>query len=153
MKKVIIICVVSFIIIAIIVTAVFIVVHNRTNKILCDNQNQVDALSKMYEEFINDSINTDESNVELSNSTLRNFVTKKAFEDEQIEKLKEVERNFENAQNDYVLTLKYNSRDKIIILNISSKSNAHIVEQEYLLKVQNGKIEYEEYGNGTVVIS
>lgn len=148
MKKKIILTIIIILIISIIV---YLLILNSNKKVLLDNQNQVEVLNKMYKEFVLESSITD-SNILLDDSTIKNLITKEYFNENSIAKLKQVETNYSNSKSDYILSLKYNHNKKIIELTLANDSG-NMVKQKYILKIENGKINYEKYDNGMMMIS
>lgn len=147
MKKIIIV----FITILIVFFLMILLIFNSNKKVFINNQNQVEVLSKMYTEFIFES-SIKNSNILLDDSTIKNIVTKEYFDDSSIFKLRNIEINRADSESNYILSLKYNSEKKIVEL-VLSDNFGNMVKQKYILKIKNGKINYEKYGNGLIVVS
>ena len=147
MKKIIIV----FITILIVFFLIILLIFNSNKKVFINNQNQVEVLSKMYTEFILES-SIKNSNILLDDSTIKNLVTKEYFDDSSIFKLRNIEINRADSESNYILSLKYNSEKKIVEV-VLSDNFGNMVKQKYILKIKNGKINYEKYDNGLIVVS
>ena len=62
----------------------------RADKVLADEDKQVEVLCQMFEYFLK---NYDDYNIVIDESTLKNFKTDEKFSDENIAKLKKYEKN------------------------------------------------------------
>jgi hypothetical protein len=151
MKKILLTILTILIVFILIILLIIFLLFNSNKKIYLNDQNQVEVLNKMYTEFILEE-NNENSNIILDDSAIKNIITKEYFDDSSIFKLRSLETNCDNPESNYILSLKYNSKKRIIELTLSD-TYGNKVKQEYILKIQNGKINYEKNGNRTVLVS
>ena len=148
MKKKIIFTIIVILMIAIIA---YLLIFNLNKKVLLDNENQVELLSEMYKDFVLDT-NINEYNISLDDSAIKNLITKEYFDESSIDILKQVETSYSDSKSDYILSLKYDYNKKIIELTLKNDSG-NMIRQKYILKIKNGKINYEKYDNGFIMMS
>lgn len=148
MKKKIIFTIIVILMIAIIA---YLLIFNLNKKVLLDNKNQVELLSEMYKDFVLD-ININEYNISLDDSAIKNLITKEYFDESSIDILKQVETSYSDSKSNYILSLKYDYNKKIIELTLKNDSG-NMIRQKYILKIKNGKINYEKYDNGFIMMS
>ena len=148
MKKKIIFTIIVILMIAIIA---YLLIFNLNKKVLLDNENQVELLSEMYKDFVLD-ININEYNISLDDSAIKNLITKEYFDESSIDILKQVETSYSDSKSDYILSLKYDYNKKIIELTLKNDSG-NMIRQKYILKIKYGKINYEKYDNGFIMMS
>lgn len=129
----------------------YLLIFNSNKKVLLDNKNQVELLSEMYKDFVLD-ININEYNISLDDSAIKNLITKEYFDESSIDILKQVETSYSDSKSDYILSLKYDYNKKIIELTLKNDSG-NMIRQKYILKIKNGKINYEKYDNGFIMMS
>lgn len=129
----------------------YLLIFNLNKKVLLDNENQVELLSEMYKDFVLD-ININEYNISLDDSAIKNLITKEYFDESSIDILKQVETSYSDSKSDYILSLKYDYNKKIIELTLKNDSG-NMIRQKYILKIKNGKINYEKYDNGFIMMS
>lgn len=129
----------------------YLLIFNSNKKVLLDNKNQVELLSEMYKDFVLD-ININEYNISLDDSAIKNLITKEYFDESSIDILKQVETSYSDSKSDYILSLKYDYNKKIIELTLKNDSG-NMIRQKYILKIKNGKINYEKYDNGFIIMS
>lgn len=129
----------------------YLLIFNLNKKVLLDNKNQVELLSEMYKDFVLD-ININEYNISLDDSAIKNLITKEYFDESSIDILKQVETSYSDSKSDYILSLKYDYNKKIIELTLKNDSG-NMIRQKYILKIKNGKINYEKYDNGFIMMS
>lgn len=129
----------------------YLLIFNSNKKVLLDNKNQVELLSEMYKDFVLD-ININEYNISLDDSAIKNLITKEYFDESSIDVLKQVETSYSDSKSDYILSLKYDYNKKIIELTLKNDSG-NMIRQKYILKIKNGKINYEKYDNGFIMMS
>ena len=92
-----------FVILALVVISViFIFNTNNVNKLLENEENQIKALTGIYQDFIN-GFNTENINIVLDSSALKNILTNKEFKEENIISLKNIEKSYENSQVTYTI--------------------------------------------------
>ena len=148
MKKKIIFTIIVILMIAIVA---YLLIFNSNKKVLLDNKNQVELLSEMYKDFVLD-ININEYNISLDDSAIKNLITKEYFDESSIDILKQVETSYSDSKSNYILSLKYDYNKKIIELTLKNDSG-NMIRQKYILKIKNGKINYEKYDNGFIMMS
>ena len=129
----------------------YLLIFNSNKKVLLDNKNQVELLSEMYKDFVLD-ININEYNISLDDSAIKNLITKEYFDESSIDVLKQVETSYSDSKSNYILSLKYDYNKKIIELTLKNDSG-NMIRQKYILKIKNGKINYEKYDNGFIMMS
>ena len=129
----------------------YLLIFNSNKKVLLDNKNQVELLSEMYKDFVLD-ININEYNISLDDSAIKNLITKEYFDESSIDILKQVETSYSDSKSNYILSLKYDYNKKIIELTLKNDSG-NMIRQKYILKKKNGKINYEKYDNGFIMMS
>ncbi len=129
----------------------YLLIFNSNKKVLLDNKNQVELLSEMYKDFVLD-ININDYNISLDDSAIKNLITKEYFDESSIDILKQVETSYSDSKSDYILSLKYDYNKKIIELTLKNDSG-NMIRQKYILKIKNGKINYEKYDNGFIIMS
>ena len=129
----------------------YLLIFNLNKKVLLDNENQVELLSEMYKDFVLDT-NINEYNISLDDSAIKNLITKEYFDESSIDILKQVETSYSDSKSDYILSLKYDYNKKIIELTLKNDSG-NMIRQKYILKIKNGKINYEKYDNGFIIMS
>ena len=105
----------------------------------------------MYKDFVLDT-NINEYNISLDDSAIKNLITKEYFDESSIDILKQVETSYSDSKSDYILSLKYDYNKKIIELTLKNDSG-NMIRQKYILKIKNGKINYEKYDNGFIMMS
>ena len=129
----------------------YLLIFNLNKKVLLDNKNQFELLSAMYKDFVLD-ININEYNISLDDSAIKNLITKEYFDESSIDVLKQVETSYSDSKSNYILSLKYDYNKKIIELTLKNDSG-NMIRQKYILKIKNGKINYEKYDNGFIMMS
>ena len=129
----------------------YLLIFNLNKKVLLYNENQVELLSEMYKDFVLDT-NINEYNISLDDSAIKNLITKEYFDESSIDILKQVETSYSDSKSDYILSLKYDYNKKIIELTLKNDSG-NMIRQKYILKIKNGKINYEKYDNGFIMMS
>ena len=129
----------------------YLLIFNSNKKVLLDNKNQVELLSEMYKDFVLD-ININEYSISLDDSAIKNLITKEYFDESSIDILKQVETSYSDSKSNYILSLKYDYNKKIIELTLKNDSG-NMIRQKYILKIKNGKINYEKYDNGFIMMS
>ena len=129
----------------------YLLIFNSNKKVLLDNKNQVELLSEMYKDFVLD-ININEYNISLDDSAIKNLITKEYFDESSIDILKQVETSYSDSKSNYILSLKYDYNKKIIELTLKNDSG-NMIRQKYILKIKNGKINYEKYDNACIMMS
>ena len=115
--------------------------------VLKSDQNQIEVLYNIFNEICNE----DES-INLTNSALINFITKKEFKDKTL--LLELQTKNKDADNQNVeLSIKYNKRNNILTVYKEKSDKTYIFVQNYKLSVNFNNIEYQKYGDFSETIS
>ena len=121
-------------------------------KILEDEQNQVLALKKIYNDFMED-YDEYKNVLKLDESIFKNLITKQYFKEENKNILKGMEGMEENLKNEAILSSIYNVYNNVLTVKLEIKSNERIVQtvtNEYKLYIKNWKINYD-YGIKNIV--
>lgn len=150
MKKYIIGAIVVIVIIVTVICDIFLInSHNKT--ILEDENNQVNTLKKVYEDFLS-NFNLEEDNIILDATCLKNIINGVEFSDENKEKLKEVEKINDEYDFEYTLSLTYNEKNSTLTLKLEEKERALMTStQSYKLYVKDDAIVYERDGFGETI--
>ena len=150
MKKNIIILIGIIIVVAFVLLFILQVRSNNFDKIIKNENAQVDVLLELFEETLS-VVNPENVNLILDESALNNFVTHESFTEENVSKLKEIEKSIENTQIIYKLGVDYAEDTNILTINISDNEGKYSHIQNYKLNVKDGKIIYETEGPGTTI--
>lgn len=150
MKKNIIILIGIIIVVAFVLLFILQVRSNNFDKIIKNENAQVDVLLELFEETLS-VVNPENVNLTLDESALNNFVTHESFTEENVSKLKEIEKSIENTQIIYKLGIDYAEDTNILTINISDNEGKYSHIQNYKLNVKDGKIIYETEGPGTTI--
>lgn len=146
-KVLIVVLVVILLIVLLVIGKVFI-----DKKILEDEQNQVLALKKIYNDFMED-YDEYKNVLKLDESIFKNLITKQYFKEENKNILKGMEGMEENLKNEVILSSIYNVYNNVLTVKLEIKSNERIVQtvtNEYKLYIKNWKINYD-YGIKNIV--
>ena len=150
MKKNIIILIGIIIVVAFVLLFILQVRSNNFDKIIKNENAQVDVLLELFEETLS-VVNPENVNLILDESALNNFVTHESFTEENVSKLKQIEKSIENTQIIYKLGVDYAEDTNILTINISDNEGKYSHIQNYKLNVKDGKIIYETEGPGTTI--
>lgn len=104
---------------------------NRLDKVVTDDDKQVEALCQIYEYFLKEY---DDCNIVLDESAFRNFKTNEKFNDENIEKLKQYEKTIPDSQKSYTLFVSGSPYVNIINLMLKNNNNSQAYQQQFSLK-------------------
>ena len=146
-KVLIVVLVVILLIVLLVIGKVFI-----DKKILEDEQNQVLALKKIYNDFM-EEYDEYKNVLKLDESIFKNLITKQYFKEENKNILKGMEGMEENLKNEVILSSIYNVYNNVLTVKLEIKSNERIVQtvtNEYKLYIKNWKINYD-YGIKNIV--
>ena len=86
--------------------------------------------------------------VKLDESTLKNFITKQDFKEDNVKRLKSIEGTENNSNKEVVLSSKYNPNNNVLTIELEVKIEGRLVEaviSEYTLYIKNLKINFK-YG-------
>lgn len=150
MKKNIIILIGIIIVVVFVLLFILQVRSNNFDKTIKNENAQVDVLLELFEETLS-VVNPENVNLTLDESVLNNFVTHESFTEENVSKLKEIEKSIENTQIIYKLGVDYAEDTNILTINISDNEGKYSHIQNYKLNVKDGKIIYETEGPGTTI--
>lgn len=142
------------IIIALVLALFFIFGNNNSNvdKIIENENVQIAVLTDIYVDVLS-TINTDDGNIVLDNSALKNILTNEDFSEEGILKLKSVEKTNEDTNITYTIYSKYLSTTHTLSIEIIKDGTGYMKHtQKYTLSVDNGKINFERDELGETVI-
>ena len=134
------------------VIAVFFVNKNSVNNCIKDEKVQVETLKEIYKDMFS-NLNTQDVNIVLDETALKNILTDERFSEENVTKLQEVEKNVEGAQSTYTLYTKYSKDTEVIAIEVNGsgvKNSKRI--QQYKLNVKNSKLNFERYKAGTTIV-
>lgn len=134
------------------VIAVFFVNKNSINNCIKDEKVQVETLKEIYKDMFS-NLNTQDVNIVLDETALKNILTDERFSEENVTKLQEVEKNVEGAQSTYTLYTKYSKDTGVITIEVvgSGVKNSKRIQQ-YKLNVKNSKLNFERYKAGTTIV-
>ena len=134
------------------VIAVFFVNKNSVNNCIKDEKVQVETLKEIYKDMFS-NFNTQDVNIVLDETALKNILTDERFSEENVTKLREVEKNVEGLQSTYTLYTKYSKDTGVITIEVvgSGVDNSKTT-QEYKLNVKNGNVVFERSGFGNTIM-
>ena len=134
------------------VIAVFFVNKNSVNNCIKDEKVQVETLKEIYKDMFS-NFNTQDVNIVLDETALKNILTDERFSEENVTKLREVEKNVEVLQSTYTLYTKYSKDTGVITIEVvgSGVKNSKRIQQ-YKLNVKNSKLNFERYKAGTTIV-
>ena len=114
-------------------------------EILKNEDNQVTTLKEIYIDFFDEFKVDDSGNILLDKTCLTNIITNSEFNDNNIKKLKELEKN--NVENGVIHTLylEYNKDNSILILTLKEENGIQEYRKRYKLYVKEDAIKYETY--------
>lgn len=137
-------------IVLIIIGVYFYNIHNN-QKILENENNQVEVLKGVYEDLIN-SFGFENSYVILNENCFKNIITDVEFSDENKQKLKQVEIINDTYDFKYEIFAKYNKENSSLSLEIKEIDNNLMTgTQKYKLYVENGAIQFKRDGVGKFI--
>ena len=134
------------------VIAVFFVNKNSINNCIKDEKVQVETLKEIYKDMFS-NLNTQDVNIVLDETALKNILTDERFSEENVTKLQEVKKNVEGAQSTYTLYTKYSKDTEVIAIEVngSGVKNSERIQQ-YKLNVKKSKLNFERYKAGTTIV-
>lgn len=153
MKKYILGIIIVIIIIALVISGIYLYNVQNNKKILESEENQVEVLRQIYGEYIN-SFDLDGSNIILNENCFKNIITDVEFSDENKEKLKQLERTSETYEFRYEISSTYSKKTSNLILEIKEMDEGLMTgTQKYRLYVKDGKIQFEKEDIGQITNS
>ena len=125
---------------------------------LTEEEAQIELVTKIYKEFMNNKVDVENDSVTLDESALKNLVTGENLSESGANSLKE---NIEIKNNDtgykYVLSVKYSNKTDKIIVTITRDTDANLGQytatQKYKVSLKDGKLEYVADGEETTAMS
>ncbi len=140
------------VVIVLAILVIFSCSKNSIDKLIEDEDVQVNTLINVYRDVL-DIVNSDDINIVLDESSLKNIITNEKFKEENILKLKNVEKSIENSQRIYTLSVQYSKSTHVLTVNITESGIGNMKKtQKYKLDVKNGKINYQRDGQGIIVV-
>lgn len=139
-------------VVAVVAVAIIILLFNsnKVEKLLEDENVQVELLVSIYKEMIAPLVNT---NIVLDESVLKNILTNEKLSEENIIKLKELEKNIEGSDT-FILEAKYLKKTHTIYLNfVDTRDNVKVRSFKYKIDVSNGKLIYNGGLTQTVFVT
>lgn len=138
---------ISIFILIVIILIGFIALLNHYNKgnieVLSDDNNQVEVLSYIYEDFVN-GFDMTNKNLYLDNSCLKNFITGNEFEENNKLILKSIEIKNEEYEFSYKMFLNYD--EKNLNISLERQDGNEVSEQKYKVYIEDNIIKYERDG-------
>ncbi len=139
-------------IISLILIAMLLFNKNNINRLLKDEDIQVDMLFEIYNNMLNE-YNIDNINVVLDESALKNLLTNEEYKEENILKLKRIEKNIEDSDSIYTISMQYSKKTYMLTIDITKSKGSYMkTTQKYKLEVKDGKITYQRNGQGIIVV-
>ncbi len=137
--------------VVVIIAAIFTFSHvqNNLDKVLKDENIQVDTLIDIYKDAIE---RNKIDNLILGESALKNIITNKNFKDENILKIKSIEKNDADSKEIYTLYVSYSQSKQIVTVTTIDDDSRRKNTNEYKLYIKNGKLEVENKG-GTLLFT
>lgn len=120
------------------VTLVVLNFQNKLDKLIDDENVQVDTLINIYKDIIEKN---SEKNIILDESALKNMVTRENFKEENILKLKNVENKSESSEDTYLLQMSYSKH--FVTVTIISNDGKERSTGKYKLYIKDKKVEFE----------
>ena len=97
--------------------------------------------------------NIDNINVVLDESALKNLLTNEEYKEENILKLKRIEKNIEDSDSIYTISMQYSKKTYMLTIDITKSKGSYMkTTQKYKLEVKDGKITYQRNGQGIIVV-
>lgn len=151
-SKNIVILIILCVVVLLAVIAVCFVNKNSVNNCIKDEKVQVETLKEIYKDMFS-NFNTQDVNIVLDETALKNILTDERFSEENVTKLREVEKNVEGLQSTYTLYTKYSKDTGVITIEVvgSGVKNSKRIQQ-YKLNVKNSKLNFERYKAGTTIV-
>lgn len=120
--------------------------HIQILNVLKNENNQVDILKDMYENFLNGINVYGSESIYLDHTCLTNIIDNTKFNDNNIKKLKELEKNNVEHKLIYILYSEYNKENSILKLTLKETHGIQEYNIKYKLYVKENKIKYEVDG-------
>lgn len=148
-----IILIVLVLIVAIILAIVFMPKTDKVNKLLEDEANQINILTEIYNDFLNRTNLENDENIVLGASSQKNLLTKEQFLEENLMKLKNIEKVKEDASETFTLYTKYTDKNHIVSLELIRDDELERISQKYEIYVENGTLKFKSDNLGHHLIT
>ena len=148
-KKILIFLIVFFVLIIVFTMGYFFI----NKKIFKNEENHIIILERIYKDFMS-HYEEYKDIVKLDESTLKNFITKQDFKEDNVKKLKSIEGTENNSNKEVVLSSKYNPNNNVLTIELEVKIEGRLVEavmSEYKLYIKNLKINFK-YGISHIMV-
>ena len=148
-EKILIFLIVFFVLIIVFTMGYFFI----NKKIFKNEENQIIILERIYKDFMS-HYEEYKDIVKLDESTLKNFITKQDFKEDNVKKLKSIEGTENNSNKEVVLSSKYNPNNNVLTIELEVKIEGRLVEavmSEYKLYIKNLKINFK-YGISHIMV-
>ncbi len=125
---------------------------NNINRLLKDENIQADILFDIYNDMLNE-FSTDNLNIVLDQSAIKNILTNEEYRKENVLKLKRIEKNIEDSNRTYTISINYSKKTSTLMITITENGGSYMkANQKYKLYVKKGKINYLLEGNGLIAV-
>ncbi|MBQ8380170.1 MAG: hypothetical protein IJX34_05060 [Clostridia bacterium] len=139
------------IIIVLVISIVSLRNYMQYNKILSDENKQVDVLKDIIGDFKN-AFSLENMNIYLDESSLKNLIDNVKYTDNNIEKLRTCEVINDNNSLEYIMYFKYAPKENILTITLKEKQSERMYLQRYKLDVKDNKITFERLGTSEIKI-
>ena len=144
--------IILIIIIALVLAMIFIFGTNNYDKLIKNENVQIAVLSNIYKDVLT-TINTNDGNISLDTSALKNIITNEEFSESNSLKLKNIEKIDEDKEITYTIYTKYLEETHTISIEIIQDDIGYMKHtQEYKLYYEDGKINFERNGEGITLL-
>lgn len=144
--------IILIIIIALVLAMIFIFGTNNYDKLIKNENVQIAVLSNIYKDVLT-TINTNDGNISLDTSALKNIITNEEFSESNSLKLKNIEKIDEDKKITYTIYTKYLEETHTISIEIIQDDIGYMKHtQEYKLYYEDGKINFERNGEGITLL-
>ncbi len=113
-----------------------------------DEDKQVEVLCQIFESFLKEY---NDYNIVIDESTLKNFKTNEKFNDKNIAKLKEYEKNMPEANESYTLSITTSPYVNVVNLMLKSNNSSKAYQQQFSIKPGLFKITFKSRPTSTIV--
>lgn len=117
---------------AITIIAILFIFFTYNYLVLCSDSNQIELLKSIYQEYTNEP-------VQLANSAVTNFITKKEFKDKDT-----LISLFNDSSSNTILEIKYTNQNKILTITKIYLNTPKTLSQQYQIHVGLFKLYYTQ---------
>ncbi len=140
----------AVVVVIIAVVAILLFNSNKVERLLKDENVQVELLASMYKDMLKFN---DDANIVLDESALKNILTNEKFSEENTSKLKEFEKDMESSRT-LILKVTYAKKTHTLYLSLTdTRNNIKVESSQYKIDVSNGKLVYKSGIGHTVFIN